>query len=144
MTSAITAALYILIALVFGAPASYFMKCMILEPKEDHFGFLKSSKSVVVFAESGHEQPVVFWDHIRRIFGAYVIYDSAPDKWIVEVNRTKTERFTCPFCLSFWTAIPFTIVWYFLNDSLFIATLVLIPTHLTIAVMSQIFYKELF
>lgn len=109
-----------------------------LVPKKSHFGPFRSKDKKVIFVISENEQPVVLWDWIRRLFGVYTIVGN---NWYIEDNREAVERFTCPFCLSFWTSIPFSalcIIHYF--EEYIPALIWIFPVHFTIAVVSQVIY----
>lgn len=131
-----------ILGLLMGVPASYLLSVMILQERNDHYGPFRSKSRTVLFVSSAHEQPVVLFDWIRRLFGTYTIME---DKWIVEESRESVERFTCPFCLSAWIALPFTLI-ILLTVPLDkpIDYLFLFPVHFSIAIVSQLFYRWLY
>lgn len=89
----------LLTAVLLGIPASYLLRVMLLQENDSHEGPFKSKTRTVYFSETKHSQQVALWDWIRRLVR---VYDVEGNIWTV--NRESAERFTCPFCLSFWTS----------------------------------------
>ena len=130
----------LLLSFALGVPAAYVLRSLILERTTSHEGPFKSNHLRVVFPEvedlPEHSQAVAFFDYIRLLFG---VYKRSGKYWIVQYGQA--ERFTCPFCLSFWVAYLFSIpavIIFELNPILWV------PVHLGIASASQIIYKHLF
>ena len=102
-----------LAGIILGIAAAYPLNALILERKMSHEGPFKSKNRTVTFlmetGEDGitlgiHKQRVCLWDWIRRIDG---VYDVKGDEWYV--NAWRAERWTCPFCLSFWISFFFSL-----------------------------------
>lgn len=138
-----------IMALLLGIPAYYVLQCLLLEQKENHEGPFATSHLTVLFPEkriepSGeypeerwyaeHKQRVALWDWLRRPFG---VYDISGNTWAV--NEKRAERFTCPFCLSFWAALPFSAFFSAVTG----LWLWFIVVHLGIAVVSRLVYEAL-
>lgn len=131
---------YALAILILGAAASYFLKCMLLEEKTNHEGPFPSKHQIVLFSdpEDGHAQRVALFDRIRRLFGVYRVEGTV--WYVIENPGGFTEAFTCFFCLSFWTAIPFTIV---LTISVWPMWYMVIVGHFAIATVSALIYQRM-
>ncbi len=129
------------IVLLLGLATAYVTKCLVLEEKHSHIGPFLLKDTFILFPESGHIQEAALFDLIRRVFGAYELSDESNDfqtVWAVHPHRS--ERFTCPFCLSFWTAALFSIpfMWLFQIDP------ILLPVvHFAIASLSTLFVGAL-
>jgi hypothetical protein len=125
---------HMILGLLLGVPASYLLDVMLLQKRSDHEGPFKSWTKRVYFSDTKHDQAVALWDWIRRLAR---VYDIEGNIWTVNANRA--ERFTCPFCLSFWTSFVLSVpVWIMLNGSVISAEWVywLVVFHFTIAVSS--------
>lgn len=86
--------------------AAYLLKILILEKRMSHEGPFLFNRIVVV---NGHTQRASLFDLIRRVFGAYHIEEGENyTKWILKTSSLG-EVWTCPWCLSFWSSIPFTV-----------------------------------
>jgi hypothetical protein len=106
--------------LVVTLALAYIVKVMLLEEKEDHEGPWPSAVKKVYFQKAEHIQRVALFDYIRRIFGAYHV---SGDLWTV--NEGRAEVWTCPTCLSFWLAMPFSFI-LFLSEPFWQSGFVLI------------------
>jgi hypothetical protein len=109
---------YFLAVLVLSGAGAYILNALELERKNSHEGPFKSDSKVVVFPqqehydsaavetwiETEHRQAVALWDWLRRLDGVYRVEGN---EWHVIPKRA--ERWTCSFCLSFWTTLPLTI-----------------------------------
>jgi len=84
----------------------YITRVLLYEEKESHFGPFPSKTRQVYNEDTGHIQPVTLFDWVRRLtLNPYQIHE---ELWMI--NNPKMDRWTCPTCLSFWIAIPFTIL----------------------------------
>lgn len=94
--------------LILSLACAYVTRALLLTEKSSHEGPFKTPNHFVVFPGSGHTQRVCLFDWIRRIFGVYRVQkdQQGTSYWVVQMNAA--ERWTCPFCLAFWVAIPFT------------------------------------
>lgn len=134
----------VLALLVTGIAQSYWLGALILEKKDHHEGPFKSKENIVVFPEGGdgfeywaeHRQSVCLWDHIRKVFGVYEI-----EGWQWTVKKDASEPWSCPFCLSFWLAIPTAIL--FIREFKIKTILGYFGVHGFIAILSQVFHKYL-
>lgn len=130
----------LIVVLLLGLAGTYFLRCLILERKIDHEGPFKNSRLRVVFPETAeqpeHVQAVALFDYLRLPFG---VYKRVGDFWVVQYDRA--ERFTCPFCLSFWTTFLFSIPYVLIYG---VDPVLWVPVHLGTAVVSQITYKYLY
>lgn len=56
-----------------------------------------------------------FWflsifDRFRDLFPNFYLKDDDGKRWVVNVNQSNwVDLFSCPYCLSFWVAFPFSI-----------------------------------
>lgn len=91
----------------------YITKILLFEEKTSHFGPMKSDSKVVYNDSTKHVQPVTLFDYVRQIIPFLNPYHVNNELW--EVNESKMERWTCPTCLSFWTAFLFTVPLFFLK-----------------------------
>lgn len=131
----------LLLSALFGIPAAYVLHCLLLEEKEGHYGPFRSESKKVIFISSQHEQPVVLWDYLRRIFGVYTVVEN---QWYVEDSKVAVERWTCPFCLSFWLTIPWSIFAILNIFGMSIDALIwIIPVHFTICMASYALHRAL-
>lgn len=142
----------ILLIILLGLGTSYILELFILEKMDSHAGPFQSKKRKVFFLseldygefkQAEHYQPVSLFDWFRRLFGVYHV-----NGYIWTVNHLRAERFTCPFCLSFWVSFPGTIT---LSIYMIAYEYELMPfvgvclfAHFAIAIISQIIYKYLF
>jgi hypothetical protein len=85
---------------------AYLTKILLYEEKESHFGPFPSKTKIVHDLQSRYTQPVTLFDWIRRL--TLNPYNIQGELWVV--NEKEMERWTCPTCLSFWIAIPFTVL----------------------------------
>lgn len=110
----------------------YVTRVLLFEEKESHHGPFPSRTESVYDEETHHLQPVTLFDRIRRYspFNPYTIKDGV---WIVD--KLKMERWTCPLCLSFWTAFFPTAYLASLNTYSIIE---LVFLHFTMAAVSSI------
>lgn len=142
---------YAALTLVFGLAAAYILRSLLLEVKEDHFGPFQDYSRWVRFHKGTsreHLQPVTLFDWIRRFAGVYTVTKdpmTSTDWWWWDVKDGEgSERWTCQHCLSWWTAIPFSllvVVWKFgVSVSTFAFWL---PTNFAIAIVSQICFRFL-
>lgn len=142
----------ILLIMLIGLGTSYLLELFVLEKMDSHVGPFQSKTRKVLFmsdtddegfTQSEHFQPVSLFDWFRRLFGVY--YVNGP---IWTVNNLRAERFTCPFCLSFWVSFPGTITLsiYMIAHEYELTPFfgVCLFAHFTIAIISQITYKYLF
>jgi hypothetical protein len=142
----------ILLIMLIGLGTSYILELLILERKDSHVGPFQSKKRKVLFlseidnggfTQAEHFQPVSLFDWCRRLFGIYHV--KGP---IWTVNDLRAERFTCPFCLSFWVSFPGTItlsiymIAHEYEPTPFVG--VCLFSHFAIAIISQITYEYLF
>lgn len=129
------------IILLLGLAAAYVTKCLVLEEKHSHVGPFQIKNTFILFPESGHLQEAALFDRIRKLFGVYEKADESTDfQTVWAVHPVKSERFTCPFCLSFWTAALFSIpfIWLFQINP------ILLPVvHFAIASLSTLFVGAL-
>lgn len=105
------------IILLLGLACAYVVECLLLEEKIGHEGPFKLKSTFILFPDTGHIQQASFFDIIRRMCGVY--YWKAENNgfqttWTVHPDRS--ERFTCPFCLSFWIALLFSTPYVLLNS----------------------------
>lgn len=133
--------------LVLGVCGAYILNALILERRFGHEGPFKDEGKFVVFPqeeftvgqsltiEPEHRQGVALWDHIRRVFGVYHIEDNL---WYVQ--KEAAERWTCSFCLSFWTTIPLTLFYCWATGLWFWFPV----AHFAIAVVSRLIKKWAF
>lgn len=142
----------ILLIILIGLGTSYILELFILEKMDSHTGPFQSKKRKVLFLselddeglmQAEHYQPVALFDWFRRLFGVYDVKG-----YIWTVNNLRAERFTCPFCLSFWVSFPMTILAmsYIVTqgfDDAFAIGLCIV-SHFAIAIISQIAYEYLF
>lgn len=99
-----------------GIAAAYFTRVFLFQEKTSHWGPFPSKKRFVrSMTRSGetsimHQQPVTVFDWVRHLTTR--CYDvTEPDElgdiyWYTRQSRM--EMWTCPTCLSFWMAFPFT------------------------------------
>lgn len=138
----------ILTVLLLGIAAAYPLRSLMLFQRDDHFGPLPDYRRWVRFKSTGHVQPVTMFDWIRR-FGRVYIVTKDPVKsidwwwWDVREGHENFERFTCPHCLSWWTAIPFSVGFTLHVFGLTPALLWIVPIHFAIAIVSQLCYEVL-
>ncbi len=126
------------VILVFVAMAcAYVTRSLLLTEKFGHEGPFKAKNQFVAFPDSGHIQRVCLFDRLRRLFGVYTVENRGDGNRYWVVNEDKSERWTCPFCLSFWTALAFTALVFALVPEL---RLWVIPLHFAIACGSTIGY----
>lgn len=131
-------------SIFLGLAGTYLLRSLMLFERADHEGPLRSSKSkrYVRFERSGHIQHVALFDWVRRLFGVYQI--NALGEWVVDEDRPQVQRFTCPFCLSWWTttilSLPFTYIYF---GATWVGLAWNIPIHFFIAIVSQICYRYL-
>lgn len=116
---------------------AYIVHCLILVEKDSHEGPFKAKNRLVVFPGSAHVQMVSLFDWVRRIFGVYTLNRKETGKEYWVVNPEAAERWECPFCLSFWAAIPFTIFAFVMLPEL---RLWIIPVHFALGTASTVFY----
>lgn len=137
----------VLVCLFMSCAGTYFLRCMHLFERESHEGPLQSpvSRRYVLFKESGHIQKVALFDWLRRPFGVYQIASSnGMEEWLVDEDAENTERFTCPFCLSLWTMIFFSVpvaLWIALGHGIIVFFVVLPYIHLFMAAFAQVIYE---
>ena len=123
-----------------GLACSYLTKIFLLEQKDSHTGPFSSTKIQIYFVEDAHLQPAGIFDRVRRIFGAYeVTRETNYQLWKV-INRDRTDVWSCPKCLSFYTAIPFTALMLNFTTDL----LILIVSHLIIVSISTLINQRLY
>lgn len=120
---------------LFGVAGAYILECLLLEQKISHEGPWKSRKRHVLFREDQHIQAVALFDWIRRLFGIYKVHGY---QW--EVKTERAEMFTCPTCLSFWVALPFSVLFYALHPD----WKLIIPVHFAIAMIAKLVHKAAF
>lgn len=126
-----------LAVIICGVAAAYPLRSLILIERDDHEGPFRSKTLFVRFPSTGHVQRVALFDWIRRLTG---VYEVTGVEWVVREGTTQVERITCPFCLSWWASLPFSI-----GLSLYFRTgLIGIPAHFAIAIIAQVAYKYLF
>lgn len=135
----------IITAFLLGVPATYVLRALFLERKDGHEGPFRSDTYDVYFPEREskdgviqleHYQPVSLFDRIRRVFGAYKIEGG---RWIV-LEGGAADRFTCAYCLSFWTAFLFSVPFTLIDQNY-----LLFPVyHFGIAIVSLFIYRQLF
>lgn len=126
-------------SIIFGAACAYLVRVLLLEPKTTHEGPFKLKSTFVFFPQSNHVQMFAFFDIIRLFFGVYKWPRKAGFQTIFEVRDSWiSEVWTCPVCLSFWAALPFTAIYFLLNspDPLFLAVF-----HFAVACWSLLFYR---
>lgn len=87
------------LVILCGLAAAYSTYVLLLEQKDSHFGPFPDYSRIVDFGD--HVQPVTLFDWIRRLFGVYEIHGKT---WVVRMG-SKSERWECPFCLSFWMCL---------------------------------------
>lgn len=88
--------------MVIGLAAGYITRSLLLEEKESHEGFMATWRWKVVFRndDGDHIQRFALPDIIRFLFGAYTKRGN-----IFFVHSSRSEVFTCSFCLSFWVCL---------------------------------------
>lgn len=129
------------LVLMLGASATYLLRSMYLMERDSHEGPFRSRIRYVRFPDTGHVQHVALFDWIRRLAGAYEVKGY---QWTVREGDTRSERFTCPYCLSFWTSMPFTAIFFLLGPyKSGIELLMVIAAHFGIAIISQVIFKAL-
>lgn len=113
-----------------GLFVAYVTRMLTFTEKIDHFGPLPSDKLFIHRARTNYAQPVTLFDWIRRItpFNPYLIQG---DLWVIREKRL--EVWSCPFCLSFWTAFLGTAILGFTVQS---SPLELVTVHFSIAFIS--------
>jgi len=128
-------------AIFLGIACSYVTKCLLLEPKDGHEGPFKLKKIFILFpgefSDDDHIQQATLFDLIRYLFGVYTRSEESNDFqtiWVVHPERS--ERFTCPFCLSFWVATLFTLAFWSVYQ---FNLLEVIAVHLIVSVFSTLF-----
>jgi hypothetical protein len=129
---------FLILLFLLGVPCSYIVECFLLQEKDDHEGPFKSKNTLIYFPESGHTQRACLFDYIRALFG---VYDKSSVDNVWKVRAEQSERFTCPFCLSFWVAFLFSVpavLHFHLPISWFY------PLHFGIAAVSRISYRMMF
>ena len=105
---------FLVYLVIAGLACSYLVKVLLLEQKISHEGPFVLETTFVFFEDTKHVQRFTLFDIIRFIFGAYKRMPgmsgqrifSPRDHWLAEI-------WTCPLCLSFWIALPFTALLYF-------------------------------
>lgn len=129
---------HLLVCVLLGIPAAYLLRVLLLDEMDSHEGPFQSARRTVKFPDSGHEQSVALWDWLRRPFG---VYEVKGDTWVVRLKRA--ERFTCPFCLSFWTSLVLSVPYWLLTmQPLTLQSFFwLLVFHFTIAVSSRTVYR---
>lgn len=124
------------IILILGLAAGYITKCLLLEEKDSHVGPFPLKSTFIEFPDSGHIQTAAFFDIIRNLFGVYVEVEPGNEhQTIWEVQPERSERFTCPFCLSFWVSILFTLGFMIHYDP---NILFVIPLHFSLSTISTL------
>lgn len=94
----------LILVILCGLAAAYNTYVLLLEQKDDHFGPRPDYNRVVDFGD--HVQPVTLFDWFRRPFGVYEVQGK---RWVVRMGA-QSDRWTCPFCLSFWIALVWAII----------------------------------
>lgn len=89
---------------LLGLACGYITRCLLLEQRDSHVGPFRIKGSFVKF-DDGHLQPAALFDVIRMVAGVYRI-EKVGLQQVLHVIPEAAERFTCPFCLSFWVALP--------------------------------------
>lgn len=114
-----------MLAVLGGLTVFYLTRVLLFEEKDSHFGPWPSKTRRVVWfkfppeavfddpeahAYEEYRQPVTLFDWVRRVFGLYRVakygdegQKTAEELWYV--NSDRVEVWTCPVCLSFWTAL---------------------------------------
>lgn len=147
----------ITICLLLGIPATYVLHALLLQEKDSHEGpFPLNKNRFVIFKydrtrDEWHYQRVALFDVIRRVFGAYDVEKeelsggTAVENWIVKEGSALGQVWTCPFCLSFWISLLFSVPHtLFCFGFTWNAVLFFIPFHLTIAVVSQVIHRYIY
>lgn len=135
---------HFLSVVILGIAGAYILNALLLEKRTSHEGPFKDFKRTVVFpqdewmdgdtkvVEPEHVQSVALWDWFRRIDGVYIV---SGNTWLVD--KWRAERWTCPYCLSFWTTIPLSLLFCLFSGLWFWLPAV----HLAIAVISVFFRR---
>lgn len=99
----------LLISCLLGIPTGYLTSILLFN---FHGGpFTNYKKWVEDYRTDDDERwRLNLFDHMRNIISFGRIYDKTkPDYWQIRQNNI-AEIFSCPYCLSFWVAIPFMLV----------------------------------
>lgn len=129
------------IVLLLSLACAYVTKCLVLEEKDTHVGPFKLKSTFILFPQTGHIQEAALFDRIRYLGGAYYtekVRDDFQTTW--NVDPESSQRFTCPFCLSFWIALLFSIPYIFFYQ---INPILLPVIHFSIASLSTLFVGAL-
>lgn len=129
------------IILLLGLAAGYITKSLVLEEKDTHVGPFQLKATFISFPDTGHIQQACLFDIIRFMFGAYYKAEEQNEfQRVYEVHPIRSERFTCPFCLSFWVALFFSIPAMFFFQ---INPLLFPVVHFSVATLSTLFVGAL-
>lgn len=119
---------FLVLLVLFGLAAAYSTKVLLFDTEkiESHYGPFLDYSRFISFID--HNRPVTLFDWIRRPFGVYNIQGK---QWVVDekLNR-KIDRWTCPYCLSFWLSLVWAFVMHIVMCLIFdasIKTFVLYP-----------------
>lgn len=97
---------FLLLGLLLATSCAYVLRVLLFE--EAGTGPFMSREAFVTI-DGVVVRPVHFFDRIRRLFGAYrVSVDPDIQKW--EVFPSRMLLWMCPKCLSFWIAMPYSVL----------------------------------
>jgi hypothetical protein len=122
--------------IILGLATGYLVRSFLLTEKRSHEGPFKLPKRYVVFPETDHIQRAALFDMVRRAVGVYEVAVYGDGNFYWKVKSDPAERWTCPFCLSFWVSLPATILFVHLSQDLMWA----IPAHFAISTLAIIAY----
>jgi len=80
----------------------YITRILLYEEVLTHYGPFASKTKFVINKTNNYTRPVALFDWVRRAIPFFNPYAVEENLWYVDVK--KMERWTCPLCLSFWTA----------------------------------------
>lgn len=89
---------------------TYLTRVLLLEKKISHEGPFVLNETFILFQDNNHVQRFAFFDIIRFICGAYKRVPDMPQRVYTLRDTWLAEIWTCHICLSFWTAIPVSLL----------------------------------
>lgn len=126
------------IILLLGLAGAYFVRCLLLEEKLSHEGPFKLKSTFILFPDTGHIQNASLFDIIRFVCGAYYKSEDSNDfQTIWEPHPDRSERFTCPHCLSFWSSLLLSLPYVLLFG---LSPFEAVVAHFAIATLSTLIY----
>lgn len=115
----------------------YIVRALLLEEKTSHEGPFLFKNLHILFPATNHIQRAGLFDVIRRLGGAYRRDPDVLNAWVVDENRSQV--WTCPFCLSFWLSLVFSVPLIISNGDLWYA----VPAHFAVCVSAVVVAKLL-